>query len=70
MSLPKSLFCKMDRVRVKVGLAEGSYGTITHVGGDAGTYYGVKLDCHSEEMGFSECELEQANPAKPEKAKK
>jgi len=65
VSLPKSLFCKMDRVRVKAGRDAGHYGTITHVGGDDGTYYGVKLDCHDQEMGFSEYELEQANPDEP-----
>ena len=65
VSLPKSSFCKMDRVRVKVGRDAGHFGTITHIGGDDGTYYGVKLDCHDKEMGFSECELEQANPDEP-----
>lgn len=65
VSLPKSLFCEMDRVRVKFGRDAGHYGTITHVGGDDGTYYGVKLDCHDKEMGFSEYELEQANPDEP-----
>ena len=65
VSLPKSLFCEMDRVRVKAGRDAGHYGTITHVGGDDGTYYGVKLDCHDREMGFSEYELEPANPDEP-----
>lgn len=65
VSLPKSLFCEMDRVRVKFGRDAGHYGTITHVGGDDGTYYGVKLDCHDKEVGYSEYELEQANPDEP-----
>ena len=65
VSLPKSLFCEMDRVRVKAGRDAGHYGTITHVGGDNGTYYGVKLDCYDKEVGYSECELEQANPDEP-----
>jgi hypothetical protein len=25
----------------------------------------VKLDCHDEEVGYSECELDQANPDEP-----
>lgn len=61
----KSLFREMDRVRVKYGRDAGHYGTITHVGGDDGTYYGVKLDCHDKEVGYSEYELEQANPDEP-----
>lgn len=65
VSLPRSLFCEMDRVRVKSGRDAGHYGTITHVGGDDGTYYGVKLDCHDKEVGYSEYELEQANPDEP-----
>lgn len=65
VSLPKSRFCEMDRVRVKAGRDAGHYGTITHVGGDDGTYYGVKLDCHDKEVGYSEYELEQANPDEP-----
>lgn len=47
-----------DRVRVKFGANRGCYGTIVHVGGDDGTYYGVKLDTWPEAMGFSEYELE------------
>jgi len=65
VSLLRSLFAEMDRVRVKFGRDRGHYGTIKHVGGDDGTYYGVKLDCHDKEMGFSEYELEQANPDEP-----
>lgn len=65
VSLPKSLFAEMDRVRVKFGRDAGHYGTITHVGGDDGTYYGVKLDCHDKDVGYSEYELEQANPDEP-----
>lgn len=65
VALPRSLFCEMDRVRVKVGRDAGHYGTITHAGGDDGTYYGVKLDCHDKEIGFREYELEQANPNEP-----
>jgi hypothetical protein len=49
-----------DRVRVKQGMGanSGHYGTIVSVGGDDGTYYGVKLDMWPEAMGFSEYELE------------
>jgi len=51
-----------DRVRVRQGMGvnSGHYGTITHVGGDDGTYYGVKLDAWPVEIGFSEYELEIA----------
>ena len=63
--IQRSQFSVHDRVRVKCGRDRGHYGTITHVGGDDGTYYGVKLDCHDSEMGFSEYELEQANPDEP-----
>lgn len=56
----KNKFRVHDRVRVKYGANRGHYGTITHVGGDDGTYYGVKLDTWSEEMGFSEYELDYA----------
>jgi hypothetical protein len=65
VSLPRSLFCVDDRVRVKAGRDAGHYGTIKHVGGDDGTYYGVKLDCHDKEVGYSEYELEQANSDEP-----
>lgn len=64
VSLPKSLFCEMDRVRVKSGLDAGHYGTIKHVEGDNLSYL-VKLDCHDKEMGFREYELEQANTDEP-----
>lgn len=56
----KSKFKKFDRVRVKFGVDRGHYGTIVHVGGDDGTYYGVKLDCHPNTMGYSEYELDAA----------
>lgn len=60
-SLPlRSQFKRGDRVRVKFGVDRGHYGTIRNVGGDDGTYYGVKLDCHDAEMGYSEYELEAA----------
>lgn len=65
VNLPRNLFCEMDRVRVKAGRDAGHYGTITHVGGDDGTYYGVKLDCHDKEVGYSEYELEQADANEP-----
>jgi hypothetical protein len=65
LSLLRSRFIKGDRVRVKIGPDRGHYGTIRHVGGDDGTYYGVKLDCHEPEVGYSEYELEQANPDEP-----
>ena len=51
-------FSVNDRVRVKFGVDRGHYGTIRSSGGDDGTYYGVKLDCHDSEMGYSEYELE------------
>lgn len=53
----KSLFKVGDRVWIKQGIDFGSYGSITHVGGDDGTYYGVKLDCHDREIGYSQYEL-------------
>ena len=65
VSLPRSLYAEGDRVRVKTGRDAGHYGTVTHVGGDDGTYYGVKLDCHHAEMGFCEYEIEQANQDEP-----
>ena len=65
VSLPKSLFAEGDRVRVKHGPDAGHYATITHVGGDDGTYYGIKLDCYEKEVGYSDYELEQANPDEP-----
>lgn len=49
-----------DRVRIKFGADRGHYGTVTSSGGDDGTYYGVKLDCHPVEMGYSEYELAAA----------
>ncbi len=55
-----SRFKVHNRVRVKFGIDRGHYGTITHVGGDDGTYYGVKLDCHDKEVGYSEDELDPA----------
>jgi len=63
--LPRSLFCVYDRIRVKAGRDAGHYGTITHVGGDDGTYYGVKLDCHDREVGYSEYELDHARLDEP-----
>lgn len=51
-----------DRVRVKFGVDRGHYGTIRSCGGDDGTYYGVKLDCHDAEVGYSEYELDAARP--------
>jgi len=55
-------FKKLDRVRVKFGVHRGHYGTIVDVGGGDGTYYGVKLDCEPNPMGFSEYELDIARP--------
>lgn len=49
-----------DRVRIKFGRDRGHYGTVTSSGGDDGTYYGVKLDCHDAEVGYSEYELDAA----------
>lgn len=55
-------FRRFDRVRVRqgMGVSSGNYGTIISVGGDNGTYYGVKCDTWPEPMGFSEYELEAA----------
>jgi hypothetical protein len=58
MSDGKPRFKKLDRVRVKYGVDRGHYGTIMHCGGDDGKYYGVKLDCYPEEVGYSDHELE------------
>lgn len=55
-------FKTTDRVRVKFGTDRGHYGTVISVGGDDGTYYGVKLDCHDKAMGYSEYELDLARP--------
>lgn len=57
-----SKFAIHDRVRVKFGMSRGCYGTVMHVGGDDGTYYGVKLDTHAEQVGYSEYELSPAEP--------
>lgn len=59
-----SQFAIHDRVRVKFGASRGHYGTIVYVGGDDGTYYGVKLDCEKNAIGYSEYELERDD--KPE----
>lgn len=56
-----SRFKKGNRVRIKFGIDRGSYGTIRSVGGDDGSYYGVKLDCYEPEVAYSEYELELAN---------
>ncbi len=61
-----SQFAIHDRVRVKFGASRGCYGTIMHVGGDDGTYYGVKLDTHDSEIGYSEYELSFADPKHPQ----
>ena len=52
-----SKFKEGDRVRIKFGCDRGKYGTISHIGGDDGTYYGVVLDCHPNDVGYSEYEL-------------
>jgi hypothetical protein len=49
-----------NRVRVKFGADRGHYGVIVSSGGDDGTYYGVKLDCHDNPVGYSEYELDKA----------
>jgi len=54
----KSRFAVNDRVRIKFGCDRGHYGTVVSSGGDDGTYYGVKLDCHDAVMGYSEYELD------------
>ena len=46
-----------DRVRVRYGADRFHLGRIMHIGGDNGTYYGVKLDLHDREVGYSEYEL-------------
>ena len=49
-----------ERVRIKFGVDRGHYGTIIHLGGETGPYYGVKMDCHDRPVGYSENELEAA----------
>ena len=49
-----------DLVRIKFGCDRGCYGTVKSSGGDNGTYYGVKLNCHDSEMGYCEYELAEA----------
>jgi hypothetical protein len=53
-----SFLCVSDRVRVKFGADRGHYGTVKSVNGDTGDYFGVKLDCHHAEIGYSGYELE------------
>lgn len=65
IELPRSLFCKGDRVRVKVGNDAGRYGTIIYVPGDDGSYYGVILDHSEKEFEYSECELENDKRDEP-----
>lgn len=50
-----------DRVKVRFGIDAGHFGAITNVSGDDGTYYGLKLDCHDKEVGYSEYELADAS---------
>ena len=64
VSLPRSLFCEMDRVRIKSGRDAGHYGTVKRAG-DSETFYEVKLDCYDGDYFYSENELEQANPDEP-----
>ena len=56
----KGRFALWDRVRVKFGSARGCYGTIRYIGGDDGTYYGVMLDTDTQQVGYSDYELEAA----------
>jgi len=55
-------FQKLDRVRIKFGSDRGHYGTVIYVGGNEGGYYGVKLDCVMNPVGYSDYELELAVP--------
>lgn len=57
----KGRFAKGGRVRIKFGANRGCYGTIVHVGGDDGTYYGVMLDADTVPIGYSDYELDFAN---------
>jgi hypothetical protein len=65
VSLPRSLFCEMDRVRIKAGRDTGHYGTVLRTGSGDGVYYTVKLDCYDGDIFYREEELEQANPDEP-----
>jgi hypothetical protein len=58
-----SKFSKFDRVRIKFGADRGCYGTVVHIGGDDGTYYGVSLDIQpGKPVGYSEYELDSEIP--------
>mgnify|MGYP000903357993 CR=1 FL=1 len=57
-----SRFQNCDRVRIKFRVDRGHYGTIIHVGGDDGSYYGVKLDGAPNPVGYSDYELELEIP--------
>lgn len=62
----KGRFKLFDRVRVRFGVDRGHYGTVASVGGDDGTYYGIKLDCHDKEVGYSDHELDDTKvPPRP-----
>lgn len=65
VELPRSMFSVGDRVRVLQGFDAGTCGTVSHVGGDDGAYYGVKLDACGKDVGYSEYELEQADRDEP-----
>lgn len=56
----KGRFARGDRVRVKLGIHRGNYGTVRYVGGDDGTFYGVMLDTKVDEIGYFDDELEAA----------
>lgn len=49
-----------DRVRVRPGMSvtSGKCGSISHKGGDDGSYYGIRFDGDLKEVGFSGYELE------------
>lgn len=58
----KSLFKIGDRVRIKFGVNRGKYAEVTHVGGDDGTYYGIRIEGEPDgrrDIGYSEYELEK-----------
>lgn len=53
-----------DRVRIKQGIDRGKIGTIIHVGGDDGTYYGLTIPgVMADGLGYSDYELEMSEPA-------
>ena len=55
-----SKFAVGDHVRLKFGVNRGLYGTVIHIGGDDGTFYGIQLDGEPEcIIGYFEYELDK-----------